>query len=293
MSALRCFLVLAVAGAEDSFDWRSVNGTNWLDCCGFEVRDQKHSPPSSWGPPYTGDCDACWAFSSMDTLSARLYIQSRGAVRVLPATNFLYDCMPGLKHCGWPGDASQAYDFLTASGAPPESCSPVDAARGGNAQHCVGDTPCPGLCDRAHMCRNRTDGAAGVAYNGPLYGVSSWAYYGNGTTEQQIKDELRSNGPIAAGMCVNKAWVEYNSTKGVLTAAAGENCTKVNHDINFVGWGTATAAEGGLPYWVIRNSFGKNWGEGGFFRVERGKNAFIIESHLRAPTPRVFGRGRE
>ena len=53
------------------------------DCCGFEVRDQKHSPPSSWGLPYTGDCDACWAFSSMDTLSARLYIQSRGAVRVL------------------------------------------------------------------------------------------------------------------------------------------------------------------------------------------------------------------
>ena len=38
MSALRCFLVLAVAGAEDSFDWRAVNGTNWLDCCGYEVR---------------------------------------------------------------------------------------------------------------------------------------------------------------------------------------------------------------------------------------------------------------
>ena len=31
----------------------------------------------------------------------------------MPATNFLYDCMPGLSHCGCPSDASKAYTPLT------------------------------------------------------------------------------------------------------------------------------------------------------------------------------------
>ena len=72
-------------------------------------------------------------------LSARIYIKSQKAVAALPATNFLFDCMPNLSrttksHCGSPGDASQAYDFLTTTGAPDESCSPIDASLGGNAQ---------------------------------------------------------------------------------------------------------------------------------------------------------------
>ena len=91
----------------NTFDWRSLNGTNWLDCCGAEVRDQRPAPPRSWFPPEQEPCDACWAFSSMDVMSARIFIKSQGTVRALPATNFLFDCMPGLKHCGYPGDASQ------------------------------------------------------------------------------------------------------------------------------------------------------------------------------------------
>ena len=32
-------------------------------------------------------------------------------------------------------------------------------------------------------------------------------------------------------------------------------------------------------YWVVRNSWGEWWGEGGWFRIERGTNALGIESH--------------
>ena len=279
--------VASGAAMPEAFDWRSVNGTNWLNGTGHEVRDQRPMPPKSWGPPYTGDCDACWAFSSMDVLSARILVASRGAVRALPATNFLYDCMPGLAGCGFPGDASKAYNFLmngTVGGAPDESCSPVDAARGGNAQHCTGGTPCAGVCAPATMCRNRTDGRGGAAYGGLLFGVESWTYLGEGTTVAQIQAELMAHGPIAAGMCVNKAWIGYAG--GVLNASDGAGCDKIGHDVNYVGWGTATDAEGGLPYWTIRNSHGAAWGEGGFFRVERGRNAWMIEEHMRAPIPR-------
>ena len=270
-----------------AWDWRAVNGSNWLNPLhGGAVRDQRATPPSSWGGYYTGDCDACWAFSSMDVMAARIFIRSQQKVKALPATNFLYDCMPGLKHCGYPGDASQAYDFLRTNGAPEDSCTPVAASLGGNAQHCIThQTPCPGICTRATMCRNRTDGQplGSRDYRGRLYFVESWRFMGNGTSVLEIQTELRTHGPIAAGMCINKAWDEYNLTRGVLRASQGTGCDHINHDVNFVGWGTTV---GGLEYWLIRNSFGASWGEGGYFRIERGKNAFLIEQDLRAPMPR-------
>jgi Papain family cysteine protease len=49
---------------------------------------------------------------------------------------------------------------------------------------------------------------------------------------------------------------------------------QVDHDIEVVGWGE----EDGVPFWNIRNSWGTYWGELGFFRLERGKNALQIES---------------
>jgi hypothetical protein len=248
-------LLRAVADPLASWDWRDVNGTSWLNPKhGGAVRDQLLSPPASWGAYGGGGplkhCDACWAFSSMDVMAARIYIKSQRAVEALPATNFLYDCMPNLTHCGWQGDATKAYDFLQTTGAPDDSCSPIDASLGGNAQHCdVHPTPCPGICTPATMCRNRTDGGPGTRYEGLLFFVDSWRYLGKGTTVDQIMDELSTHGPIAAGMCVNKAWDTLNTTRRgqVLPASEGTTCNHIGHDVNYVGWGTATSDEVRVP----------------------------------------------
>jgi len=47
----------------------------------------------------------------------------------------------------------------------------------------------------------------------------------------------------------------------------GECGTDLNHAITAVGYGTAAD---GSRYWLMKNSWGASWGEGGYVRIRRG-----------------------
>jgi hypothetical protein len=42
--------------------------------------------------------------------------------------------------------------------------------------------------------------------------------------------------------------------------------TSTDHAVTVVGYGTS----GGIPYWLIKNSWGSSWGEAGYIRLQRG-----------------------
>lgn len=46
-----------------------------------------------------------------------------------------------------------------------------------------------------------------------------------------------------------------------------------DHAVAIVGYGDDVDGQGQpLPYWLIRNSWGSDWGESGYIRVMRGAN---------------------
>lgn len=51
----------------------------------------------------------------------------------------------------------------------------------------------------------------------------------------------------------------------------------VPHVVRIVGYGVS---ETKVPYWIVANSWGTDWGDDGFALVERGRNAFSIETHI-------------
>jgi len=84
-------------------------------------------------------------------------------------------------------------------------------------------------------------------------------------SEMILKRNIASDGPAACPIDASlNSFQLYNS--GIY---ADSNCkTVTNHYVGVVGYG----AEGGKKYWILRNSWGSNWGEEGYMRLLMSKN---------------------
>ena len=95
---------------------------------------------------------------------------------------------------------------------------------------------------------------------------------------QAIQTDLMAHGPAQASMFLVAAFEVYK--KGVFTTSSADYIGA--HAVKIVGWGVDNSTK--MDYWLVQNSWNSEWGENGYFRIERGKNILNIESGVVAGT---------
>jgi hypothetical protein len=110
---------------------------------------------------------------------------------------------------------------------------------------------------------------------------------GTDGSEIDIRREIYHWGPVTSGFTVHDDFMSWDGKSPKVYQWDGISAEQGGHAIVIVGWGTD--ADSGLDYWLVKNSWGPEWGEGGYFRVRRGTNESGIEENIVVGTPEMFG----
>ncbi|TKS81148.1 Dipeptidyl peptidase 1 [Collichthys lucidus] len=230
------------AGLPEHWDWRNVNGVNFLS----PVRNQ-------------ASCGSCYSFATMGMLEARVRILTNNSETPILSPQQVVSCSQYSQGCdgGFPYLIGKyAQDF----GIVDESCFPY-----------VGkESPCglPQNCRRIYT--------ADYYYIGGFYG---------GCSETAMMMDLVKNGPMGVALEVYPDFMHYK--EGIYHhTGLGDSYNPfelTNHAVLLVGYGRCHMT--GEKYWIVKNSWGANWGEDGFFRIRRGSDECAIESIAVAAKP--------
>eukprot|EP00696_Hemimastix_kukwesjijk_P002637 gnl/Hemi2/13245_TR4535_c0_g1_i1.p2 gnl/Hemi2/13245_TR4535_c0_g1~~gnl/Hemi2/13245_TR4535_c0_g1_i1.p2 ORF type:complete len:389 (+),score=146.64 gnl/Hemi2/13245_TR4535_c0_g1_i1:88-1254(+) len=219
----------------------------------------------------------CWAFATIGAIESAVALK-HGA-QVLLSEEELIDC--GKDCSGDQGCASTNYGFNDALHNLPTSPGVVSEASLPYQQ-------------TAHNTTCTLTPSSPVA--GSIVGIANLAQ-----DENQIMTYVQNNGPVAAGM--NAEWLS-GYTAGVISNPWMCSAASLDHAVLIVGFGTTNQTHTGssVDYWLIKNSWGSNWGEtpdcylavctqtpcpacqsptgAGYFRLSRGSNTCGIATHV-------------
>lgn len=214
----------------------------------FDLREEY---PQCITPVYDqGYCGACWAFSATGAFGDRRCMQGLDPVGVPYSQQYTVSCDDLDLGCAG-GTSFNVWTFLTEHGT-----TTLECVRYTDADKDL-SSPCPALCDDGSEIQLvKADGCLD--------------YSGNVTA---IMQTLANDGPVQAVMSVYRDFLYYRG--GVYKHVYGIQIS--SHAVEIIGYGT-TDDEERIPYWIVKNSLGPNWGEEGYFNIVRGSNECDIES---------------
>uniref|UniRef100_A0A0D9XF84 Cathepsin propeptide inhibitor domain-containing protein n=1 Tax=Leersia perrieri TaxID=77586 RepID=A0A0D9XF84_9ORYZ len=186
-----------------------------------------------------GNCGACWAFSAVAAIEGINQIKNGELVSL--SEQELVDCDAVAVGCGG-GYMSWAFEFVIANhGLATESSYPYLAA--------------DGACQAARL----SDSAVSIAGYRNVTPPCSEAALARAAAAQPVSVA------IDAGSFMFQLY-----GGGVYTGPCSDD---VNHGVVVVGYGEDEAVDGGGggggKYWIVRNSWGEEWGEEGYVRMQR------------------------
>ncbi|XP_027351576.1 thiol protease aleurain-like isoform X2 [Abrus precatorius] len=188
-----------------------------------------------------GGCGSCWTFSTTGALEAA-YAQAFGK-NISLSEQQLVDCAGRFNNFGCHGGLpSQAFEYIKYNGGlETEEAYPYTARDG--------------------VCKFSAENIAVQVLNSVNITLGA---------EDELKHAVALVRPVSVAFEVVDGFRHYK--KGVYTSnTCGSTSQDVNHAVLAVGYGV----EDGVPYWLIKNSWGEDWGDNGYFKMEMGKNMCV------------------
>ncbi|MQL77892.1 hypothetical protein Taro_010311 [Colocasia esculenta] len=179
-----------------------------------------------------GNCGSCWAFAAVAAVEGAVKLKKGKLIRL--SVQELVDCDTGGRDQGCAGGImDNAFQFIIRNkGLTTADSYPYRGNQG----------PC-NATQKAHP-------------------AATIRGYGDVPRDQASLLRAVALQPVAIGIDNTGPTFRFYS-RGVYTGPCGGI---VHHAMTAVGYG---ATAGGRKYWVMKNSWGTSWGEGGYMRIER------------------------
>lgn len=182
-----------------------------------------------------GRCGSCVAFASIGMLETQMNITRKTTTSPWAfSPQHLFACGGGGCETGW--TPFGALNFLESDGVPDEACFPYESGATGK------DMACSSSCSDAASRSQKIARSITAAFF-----FSSVA---------SLKKAI-AKGPLLTTLKIYEDFMFYKG--GVYKHSSGDELG--GHAVVIEGWDDADKA------WIVRNSWGEDWGEKGYFRI--------------------------
>jgi C1A family cysteine protease len=185
-------------------------------------------------PKDQGQCGSCWSFSASGAMEGAWAIKHKELISL--SEQHLIDCSTSYNNNGCQGGLmDSAFEYVIDSG---------------------------GMCSESEI---PYDGKQHLFCKSCSYVINIKSCIDVTPNNQIHLKEAVNIGPVSVAIEADTSVFQFYSSGIIDSVKCGTN---LDHGVLIVGYGT----ENGKDYWLVKNSWGINWGDGGFVKIARSSS---------------------